>query len=913
MLKNTSAKTAVFFLALALVSAGIFTFIQVRFHTTHQFPDGTMYGPYLGAVSPQNSSEVRIAPPVERTTQKYGIYYSFPDGQSRDPYFVAIHDIATDTELGYANLNNEQPSETIEVNGKTQERAWVLADMAISPDGTTVYVRFISSDEAAINVYSISDGGSLTFIRTFRTDSCPTHSGYLFANSDSLTVVNAFPRLAYGEEEDIFGCRISAVDGTLERSFATFHADGPYFSTYIATQDLRAYHDVTTGNIYVVTVQSFSESAFDTQYITAIGILRPNGPVVQILYQSTERYSLNGSNLIVNDHGVYALNEGTIIGLDPNSSSGRAFLTVNIGKLTDTSRPIGMVPTADGQYIWTGYRAEDRDTFILYPNDFSRQLTTITGRSATTASMDTSATGHTVVVGMSEGGLVMVVDPSTPRNHSPLWWIPLWAAIFFLVCAPAAWMLARRSTSEGHVSWVGRGWVALCVLVTFVSVGLLLSPFFGGWVTHKLDDGTTYGPYRGDITSAPDLEVLDPNHVNQVYGLMYTLPDDMWYWLEIIDTSSKKVVTTVREFGSEMDIQGNERLQDLAVSDKGDMLFVSTYSQVGVYAISNEGLSLTYVTSYQLPDYCDADKIFADPDGSTLVTLSNEKYANPGSYTQCRVNAMTGELVGRITWDQDSSNGKLDSILRDPHTGDIYSLMDTDSALDLLSVLRAGSNTIEALPLATTEEGLCPCWTNTASMVIDNDSVYVVFGKAVYRYSTADPHASPVLVWKESDSDTWIPTSLVRTSDKQHWWIIEEGLWYKGHYGYRYTLYSDSFSRLVMPMEDPLSTFGFYPGPDACSLLIVRSHQKLDLVDTSLPRPFSDRWNWWYAGFSAGFALLTWLSFRGVKKHEDHVASERRWKKARDLYKQEWLDSQKKNPDASDSSVKTPPHERIDH
>jgi len=453
-----------------------------------------------------------------------------------------------------------------------------------------------------------------------------------------------------------------------------------------------------------------------------------------------------------------------------------------------------------------------------------------------------------------------------------------------------------------YVWWVGRVWIMICAIAGLTSLILLLIPVLGTAVTHYFSDGSMYGPYQGALaynlgeTSAS----IEPNLVNQKYGVHYSLSSNESGTLRIIDVTTHEVKSSVDSFGSEV---GSEWLVNLAVSEQGDVLYALFARAIGVYRVTDDGNSIAFENAFPLPPECGAvGQMYIDSDGNSLTLVKGTVYGDlrfpiyPGREIGCRIDAHTAELINPIMWADDAPViGIVHSYARDHLTGDIYIFC--EGSENVLIVIRHGADTPQFYPQPT--DASPPRSPTQASMVVTGDSVYILYGNGIYRYSTRSLSA-PTLIWQEKDPGMWNPMAVVRTTDRQYWWVIEKRL----HYSYsakdvyRYVLYSDSFDTKLTSVYGLPADYVvwaadsdvFFSSAEGHALLVGSGETYTSIfsrvvltnfytsnlvVDPSLPRPFADLWNWRYFGIFLGSSVLSLLSALGVRRRENRLNNER--------------------------------------
>lgn len=316
--------------------------------------------------------------------------------------------------------------------------------------------------------------------------------------------------------------------------------------------------------------------------------------------------------------------------------------------------------------------------------------------------------------------------------------------------------------------------------------------------------------------------------------------------------------------------------------------------------MSDDGDSLILENIFTFPDEClVADEMYVDPDGQSLTFIVEGFlyfHHEAGSVAGCKLDAKTGALITVAHWGDDfPGTRELDAVAQDPQTGDVYILGGSDGSMPFLSVLRLGADITQTFPRPEDQGASCPCFDGPGTLVLDSDFAYVVYNSGIYRYSTHDLSA-PALAWAEKDLKTWHPIALVRTTDHQYWWIVEEqkidAYYLEGNSlfskdGMRYRLYSDSFDKKLTSVYGVQYARHYFPSNEGHFLLIgqgqtyqvnhsyrIRTdfYASTTMVDPALPRSLSMLWNWWYFAGFAGFSLVGLLSARGVRRRETRVA-----------------------------------------
>lgn len=480
--------------------------------------------------------------------------------------------------------------------------------------------------------------------------------------------------------------------------------------------------------------------------------------------------------------------------------------------------------------------------------------------------------------------------------------------------------MTQSGEQKPYIWWVGRVWIALCTIAALVSLIAFSSPLLTARVMHRFPDGGIYGPSYGGVTYTlgNTYASIDPRLVNTQYGVYYSVSSYERGTLRINDLATHELKSTIDSFGSDAGV-GN--VFAMAVSDQGDRLYVLFYEYrtLAVYQVSDDGSSVAFENAFRLPFECvGGSQMYVDPGGDSLTFVEGLDWGSvpfpeqPGGIAGCRMDAHTGEMLNPITWANDIPvMNSLQSWAQDPQTGDVYIL--GGGSQNVLSVVRLGSDTTQTLPQpalggSTYEPGL-------GSLAVDGDGLYVTYDTGIYRYSTHDTSA-PSLVWREPNYLARNPIALVRTTDHLYWWIVEERTSYSVESSYRYSLYSDSFDHKLTSVDGPRilddyldSDNVFFPSAEGHNLLIGSGETHMTtlsrivltgyfssdtMVDTSLPRPFADLWNWRSFIALLGFSLLCWLSALGVRRREKRINDLKKWAREQLLLrKQEQLQKQR--------------------
>ena len=375
----------------------------------------------------------------------------------------------------------------------------------------------------------------------------------------------------------------------------------------------------------------------------------------------------------------------------------------------------------------------------------------------------------------------------------------------------------------------------------------------------------------------------------------------------ILPPATAGIKTTLTTRGP--NIRGHA-ITSISVNPQGTVLYgLVTDDQIIVFDIGDNGTSLKLRTSYSLPNDCQySTDLTVAPDGNSLIlqTFFFDSQLVVDEIVGCRVRADDGTLETAVAWplstDKDTNEEGV-AWVNDSGTGDVYilSMAESGDCLDdavHLMVWKYGSDSITHLALPQSATRWCIAAGENA-MSVQDGHLYLAMADGVYRYNTSDLLSPPVQVLRSPDDikvggQTWAMMGLVPTADLKYWWVADRQMdKTAGWPGSRYSLYTADFSTRLTSIEyistysstmrasqqgyilrlgAPLGTFSLSWRTHSMD---VRDKEVL-LVDPSMPRQFSQLWQWPYFWATLSLVLVTGLVWIAVRRHERTLSDNER-------------------------------------